>query len=41
MSDKTTDEYKEYYDILLDKIKYNLFNKKDMVIATKKKSILP
>ncbi len=39
MNDKTTDEYKEYYDILLDKIKYNLFNKKDMVIASKKKSI--
>ncbi len=40
MSDKTTDEYKEYYDILLDKIKYNLFNKKAMVIATKKQSLL-
>ncbi len=40
MSDKTTDEYKEYYNILLDKIKYDLFNKKEMVIATKKQSLL-
>ncbi len=40
MSDKTTNEYKKYYDELLDTTKYKLYNNKDMVIATKNQPLL-
>ncbi len=40
MSDKSTDEYKEYYNELLDTTKYKLYNNKNMVIATKTKPLL-
>ncbi len=34
-SDKTTDEYDIYYKELLENTKLKLFNKREMVIATK------
>jgi hypothetical protein len=40
ISDKTTNEYKKYYGDMLETIKYTLYNNKDMVIATKKQSML-
>lgn len=40
MSDKTTDEYKEYYTELLDTTKYKLYNNKNMVTSTKNRPLL-
>ncbi len=40
MSDKTTNEYKEYYTELLDTTKYKLYNNKNMVTSIKTRQLL-